>query len=409
MSQKDIVTNSVKPPWLQAKGARSKNARTHSAVAQPKLPGPAAAAAADDNGWQNDEPADLFLDAQDCADWLGAASEWGISDGDADAGVNPDGGDSSDEEDAQAQEAPCELPPIGDVWQSSLIHHSSVQQQNEEKYSCMQQLYERSLVGAIERCPHCGAGQELQQQHTSKVQVLIVRREFPVKVEVPVDCKCSRCSHCYTVQPTAIGCLPCTSTSWHLSTASVSSLQLWWDRDLLDSYDIQTFTTRSGALVSTCSSILDTWQRRRVPHASVVSLTTLRKRMAEAVRVYQGVEALSADAPEQLPGYPSGALNSCPCCGVLTCAQHAPAAASSGLEVRQARVRRAACMGMRMRMGMGMPCLKSAASCLAPSPIRACMNANLDAGRCTRCRCSTWPKRRAFRRWLAMAAAFPAF
>jgi hypothetical protein len=160
-------------------------------------------------------------------------------------------------------------------------------------------------------CPTCN--QQGDPVGLEPCTVTVVTWDQPVQVQVPLI-TCRACMRPYTVQPTQLGCLPDTTVSWDLLRKRDGHTVLWWQASLLQQYTGLQYYNRHLGMDRFCAALMANWRENGCADPGL-TLTQLRQRLSPATQRYRFLCGLVEDLPEQLPGWPTGALNGCACCG----------------------------------------------------------------------------------------------
>ncbi|GIL74091.1 hypothetical protein Vretifemale_4153 [Volvox reticuliferus] len=117
---------------------------------------------------------------------------------------------------------------------------------------------------------------------------------------------------------------------WDVSTRNDGVVAIWWHHALLQQFDLWAFFTRQISADRFCASMVENWGYNGFKE-SIVTTTCLRKRLSKALFLYRYLKSMEDDYAEGLPGWPKGALNSCPCCGDTdTCTSRARGLVGAG-------------------------------------------------------------------------------
>ncbi|PNW74064.1 hypothetical protein CHLRE_13g583898v5 [Chlamydomonas reinhardtii] len=160
-------------------------------------------------------------------------------------------------------------------------------------------------------CPVCGKPGDPKGMPPFKVTV--VTWDQPVSIDVP-HVTCSSCMRGYTLRPTVLGCLPDTIVSWDLLRQRDGNVILWWQTSLLQQFTSLQYYNGHLGMDRFCAALMANWQENGCDSQGL-TLTQLRQRLSSTSQRYRFLRGLVEDLPEQLPGWPAGALNACACCG----------------------------------------------------------------------------------------------
>ncbi|GIL87953.1 hypothetical protein Vretimale_6330 [Volvox reticuliferus] len=164
---------------------------------------------------------------------------------------------------------------------------------------------------ASQRCPSCKG---LGQAHGQPCPVTVLFWDQAVSLRVPVWW-CPACKSSYGIRPTVLDSIPDTNISMNIQLRKDGTHVIWWHQTLLQLFDILESTTRHISADRFCAALMVNWEENGFGKPDSVIPSTLRKRFRHALKAYHYLQGLVDDSPEALDGWPSGALNGCPCCG----------------------------------------------------------------------------------------------